>query len=159
MSEVNVTDGVLAVNFDEVPDTVPPLNPGIKRLRNLSASVEPTKDGTGKNLKVVHEVIGDLGPSGVVPTSDSKRQITNYLYISNDPRSLSRIKNLFQSSGVTTGSSGGVISDLVGKECTAVIENKPYTNKTTGRTRETSNIAEYLVESQAPASGPAHQPV
>jgi len=127
--------GHITVNFDEVPDKIEPLAPGVYIMRVEEASVEPTADGKGEKVKVVMKVDDDSNPS-------HGRVMYDHISLK-FPVSL---KQLCKSAGMSLGKGGIDTADLVGKVVRVRVKTRTYKDKETGEVKETSAVAEYLFD-------------
>jgi len=125
----------LDMNFDDVPDEIVPLEPGIYRLGVAEApKVEPTNDGTSTKLVVRFEVIE--------PEKFKGRALQDHISI----KMLTRIKRLFLSAGLKPGASGIDTEELTGAEVRALLKERSWKDPDTGETRVSVRVDDYIVE-------------
>lgn len=128
----------LGINFDETPDVVLPIKPGVYTLDVVSAVVEDVKAKPGNQKLVVCLKVNDE------TSSEHGRQIYDHIGLSGQ-FGPTRVKRLALSCGIRPGADGLDVEDLVGKTCKARIENRTYQDPQTGETRETSSIKDYEI--------------
>lgn len=149
----------IEANFDQVPDVVKPIGSGIYDMLVTSVSSQPPKKATtlGTTIVVKLQVQNDGPYKG--------RQITDYLFVSADPkqtkedreRSLTNIKRLALSAGISPGVNGLNLADIQGKVVKAAVSNGTMKDDATGVVKETSNVSKYFIPGDAEMSQP--QPV
>jgi hypothetical protein len=126
----------LNINFNEVPDRVPNITPGIYTLRiDEPPTIEPQSKHPEKSNLVVKFRIDDEGEW-------KDRQLTNYI---GTDRHVD-IKRLALACGVTISDKGLATEDFIGKRCKAVINLRSYLDKDSNEMKETSNIKEFLIQ-------------
>lgn len=122
------------IDFNEVPDKVQPLEPGLYTLRIEESSTEPTVDGKG--TKVVLKLrVND-------PASPQHDRVV-YDYIST--KMTTQLKRVMLSGGLKPGAEGLDVSALVGITVRARVKLNSYQDKATGETKTNSKIADYLI--------------
>lgn len=129
--------GHIATNFDEVPDQILPVDPGVYTLLVETAELKPTKDQKGTKIEVVMKVNDEGNPNFGRTVYD---HISTKMNV--------KIKRLWKSCGVVPGAAGVNTEDIIGKVCKGRIANRPYKDDS-GTVRETSSIQDYLIEGDA----------
>lgn len=120
------------INFDEVPDKMESVEPGVYTVQVVDATIEPTADG--KNEKVVAVLRVDDESSKF-----HGRQIYDHLSL----KMPINLKQLIKSCGLQAGK-GFDTSDLIGKIAKVRVKARTYKDKETGEVKETTSVAEYL---------------
>ena len=125
----------IAINFDEVPDTVQPVAPGIYVCLVSEAALEPTKDGKGEKVVAQLKVDDQTSP-------ENGRVIFDHI----STKMTTRLKRLCKSAGLSVGHGGLNVDELVGKHVRVRVKNRIYADPTSGERRETSSVDDYLFE-------------
>lgn len=130
----------IPVNFDETPDEFTAIPPGIYSFVVESAVLEPTAAGDGEKVVVVLKVDD-------ADNEQNGRIQKEHMGISN-PKGGGAIalKRLARSAGLSPGVDGLDLEDLIGQTVKARIKARVYPDKDTGEIRETSAVAEFLVD-------------
>ena len=126
------------VNFDVVPDSVPPIEPGEYDMEVKECNVAENKNKNGFNLVAVLSI---SGPSGSPMIG---RQVTDYMAISNDPNKNVRIKHFGQSAGLKMTSEGFDTEEAIGKTVRAQLVQNPGKTKD-GKDTMFTNVRDYIV--------------
>lgn len=128
-----MSDSIIQVNFDEVPDKFEQVPAGVYTCSIEKASKEPTKDGSGTKV-VVEMKISEDGPY-------SGRGLYDHIGLKGKPIQL---KRLIRAAGLTPDGAFD-LQDLVG--CTVKLRTKirTYKDAESGETKETSSIGDYLI--------------
>lgn len=127
-----MSDGIININFDNVPDEILPIPAGIYTARVVGIpQIQPTKDGNGQKVVVEVEITeGDY----------AGRRVTDHISL----KMTTRLKRLALSCGVTVGAGGLNLHDLADQFCQIQITTRPYTDRDTGEQKESYNIKDYL---------------
>lgn len=135
----------IEVDLNTVPDEIPALPSGTYTFVVESASIEPSKKGDSNNLILKMKVSQDGNPS-------HGRAMTDYINLGANEFAPVACRRLIRAAGLPLRRGGSLselmstyTSDLIGKHVQARVKCAPSTDPETGRTRERSNIAEYLV--------------
>lgn len=123
----------IAVNFDDVPDQILPIEPGVYTAMVESASVEATKDGKGEKVVVEMKIDDEANPN-------HGRKIFDHI----STKMLTNLKRLAKSAGINVGADGLDIDDLVGKHVKLRTKTRVYKDPETGEAKESVAVAEYL---------------
>jgi len=124
---------LLKINFDDVPDTTPPIPSGIYTCEVVSCSdPEPSKSGGTKIVVVLK--ITDEG-------EHTNRKLWDHLSTTLE----TRIKNLFMACGAPFGAEGGDTTDLIGQALQVKVVSETYTDDA-GVVKESSKIGGYIFE-------------
>lgn len=128
----------IETNFDEVPDQIMPVDPGVYTLTVEAATLEDVKPPkTGKKIVVILKV-ADEG------NKNFGRQIYDHISTKMDVK----IKRLCLSAGIKPGAGGFDTEDLIGKTLKARISNRTYKDDN-GAIKESSSVQDYLIEGDA----------
>lgn len=150
---------IIEADFNAVPDVVKPIGSGIYDMLVTSVSTQPPKKSTTLGTTIVLKLqIQNDGPY-------KGRQITDYLFVSADPkqtkeereRGLTNIKRAALSAGITPGLNGLNVAELQGRTVKAAVSNGTMKDESTGVIKETSNVSKYFIPGDAEMSQP--QPV
>jgi hypothetical protein len=131
----------LNINFDETPDEIQPIEPGIYDLHIQSCEIQPTKDGNSQKIVV---------EAAVVNHSDDNvngRKVFDHISV----KMATKIKRLAKSSGFTDeelSQMGGSfdVSLLIDRIVRASIGQRSYQDPESGEQRTTSNVRDYIFE-------------
>lgn len=123
----------IATNFNDVPDEIKPLDPGIYTMVVRSANIEPTKDGKGEKVVVELEVDDETSPN-------KGRKCFDHLSL----KLPIGLKRLAKSCGINPGAQGLDLEDLIGKIAKVRVKTRTYKDAETQEVRETSSVAEYM---------------
>lgn len=126
----------IQINFDEVPDQVQPVAAGEYIVVIENAEVQDTKKGDGQKVVVEMKISDENNPM-------FGRKLFDHIGLKN-PISL---KRLCKSAGVSVGSGGLNVEDLVGKTAEVRVKIRTYKDPESGETKETPSIADYLIRS------------
>lgn len=122
-------------SYNDVPDVVPPITPGVYDVECIEAEVKPNKDRTGTNLVTQWKVVNNQ-------TENNGRRVTSYNSTSMD----TAIKRIFKSAGVEPTADGGYDTDLLkGKVARVEIRPNTYVDQATGVQKESSQISNFLI--------------
>lgn len=123
----------LNVNFDETPDKFESLPAGVYEFEVLSVGEpEPNSKNTGQKVVVELKVVNN--------DKHNDRKQSAHISLKNPVL----LKQLSKSCGLKWDAAGGDTTDLVGKVCKGQVKAGTYTDKDTGETKESSNIAAFL---------------
>lgn len=125
--------GRININFDEVPDRILPLEPGVYTFVVESATLEATKDRKGEKVVVELRVDDPNSPN-------HNRKVYDHLSL----RMPIGLKQLIKSAGLRADSSGVSLDELVGKVVRARVKTRTYKDEDSQEVKETSAIAEYI---------------
>ena len=130
----------LDIDFDNTPDEIVPIAPGIYELQITTApEIEPTNDGQSTKLVIPMQVVTEC--------EDKGRAISDHISLKDiGPKSFSavRINRLAKSAGVGTGSGGIDTPELAGKIVKVQITNETYKDKVSGEMRDAARVHRYL---------------
>lgn len=126
----------IAVNFDEVPDFVPPISTGIYTFRIVSANVEEVRNKPDRE-KVVLELEVDMDGNEF-----HGRKQFEHIGISHE-RGRTTIKQVCMAVGLVVGAGGLDTDELIGRTLQARIKQGTYTDSS-GEVRENARVAGYL---------------
>jgi hypothetical protein len=133
----------IAINFDQVPDQVPPIEKGSYVLSiEKEPEIKENKDKTGLNVVVQMRIQSNADGT---PTPMKDRLITDNIGISSDPNSIGnvRLKHLLKSAGIAfSGQNGIETSAFLGKSVRAEVTQNVGTGQYAGQTF--ANIKQYL---------------
>jgi len=128
---------LLDLPFDEIPDEVQPISPGIYTLEITEVpEVMPTKDGTGTKI-VVQFAVADEGQF-------KGRRIQDHI----STKMQTQVKRLFLAAGIRPTSAGVDTEELLGRQVRARLISRTYTNDM-GEEVETVRIRDYLLPQEA----------
>jgi len=128
----------LNVNFDEVPDQILPVEPGIYEAEIVEVPmITETRKKTGHNLVVSMRITTDGPHHG--------RALRDSIFL-NDIGNV-KIKKLCSSAGVLLGSGGFETEELLGKIVRCQVLNRTFTDSETGETRQIADVRDYLKNS------------
>lgn len=128
---------LIEANFDTVPDRIQPVGPGVYVLAIREATIGRNKEDNGDVLKLVLEVDD--------PSNEFHgRKIYETIGLSG--MGLTRVKQAARAAGVAFGPKGLDTADFIGKFAKCRVKTTASRDKTTGETREYSNIADYMFE-------------
>jgi hypothetical protein len=123
----------LSINFDDVPDEILPVPAGVYECEIYEVpTLEENRKKDGVNLVVKMKIVNEGDSNG--------RVLTDFIPVKSMQ---TKIKNLGSSAGITMGSSGLHLPDLLGKVVRCVVKNRTYKNDE-GEVVETANVREYL---------------
>jgi hypothetical protein len=124
---------VLPIDFDTVPDRLPPIEPGIYVLNvEGEPSLEENKDKTGINFVVKYKIADD--------GSMHNRMLTDFININTDLGQV-RLRSLAKAAGVLQKNIG--TTDFVGRSVRAEVVQNAGKGANTGNIY--ANIREYHV--------------
>jgi len=124
--------GKIDINFDDVPDQIVPIAPGVYDFRIDSATEEEAKSGKGMKLVLEMTCVSE-GP-------EEGRKLYDHISF----KMKTQLKRLMKSAGLKPGSDGLDIGELEGKIVNVKVKSRTYTDDSSGETRETSAVGDYL---------------
>lgn len=128
----------LGINFDNVPDEIEPIPDGIYVMTVTDVpEIEPAASGKGDNV-VVSLAVEDEGEF-------KGRTVRDWIFIGNEIGKI-RLKQFARACGIPIGPEGLQTEDLAGATCKVRIKASTYKDKTTGETKQSSRVAEYIVQ-------------
>jgi hypothetical protein len=139
-------------SFNDVPDKpiFKPIPAGTYVFQITEQKIEENSKKTGSNLVVVAKVDGGTG-GAPVPDDIKGKKTTKWFPLptaSDDPdqakNKLASIKQLFVGCGLPTDGAALDSALLTGAKFNASVKSEPYTDKTTGEMRDSSNIDRIL---------------
>lgn len=129
----------LDINFSDVPDKILPLPEGIYTLEIHSADFKLTNDGTSHKVEVAFRV--------QEPTDHAGRIVSDHIGVKME----TRLKRLAMAAGLDPAVNGLSTEDLPGRVVQVQITQRSYKDND-GNTQIASNIKDYLIPSETPAS-------
>jgi len=127
---------IINVNFNEVPDEIMPVDPGIyeAEITEVPIIVE-TQKKTGHNLRVNMKITTENSPMNGRTVRDSifMNRIGN-----------TKIKNLCNSAGIPVGEDGLDTEDLLGKIVTIEVGHRTFTTDG-GEERNFAEVRKYII--------------
>ena len=139
MSNDTSDQSFIQVNLDEVPDSVPQLEPGTYTMLIDTAYIKPSKNTAkpSNNLVLEMHVHDEANPS-------HGRKMTNYCNLGSSEYAKVNLRRIVKSAGLVPSTTGLNPSDLVGKFMKVLVVSEPYTDPATGEQRHRANIKEFL---------------
>ena len=126
----------IAINFDEVPDKVPQVAPGIYPVKVKDARLEENKKKTGENMVLELTVEDSTSP-------EHGRPLYSYTSMM-PPHGPINCKHILLSCGVPLSKDGFEVTELIGKIGRVRVEARNYVDEKTGETKEGTQIKEWL---------------
>lgn len=135
----------LNINFDETPDTIPPIPEGVY-LAEIQGppKVEISKKGTSNNVIVDMVLVHD-------EKTINGRSVRHYINMGTNPelkmRSEVTLKQLCKSAGVAAGKDGVDTEELAGKRVKVHVKPRIYKDEA-GNEQQGTEVVEYVAAGQ-----------
>ena len=132
---------LIAINLEETPEKLPPIEVGIRTLR--ISDIKEMNDKQGNSFQSVEFEVDQPG------SPDQGRKgwdRFNFEY----PAAKTKFKTLVLAAGLDASSPDGVdTSELIGKVVKASVKSRTYQYEETGETVHTTQISKYIYGSDA----------
>lgn len=127
----------IQANFDEVPDKIPQIDPGVYTVQITKSTVDRNKKDDGDNLVLELKIDDSASPN-------HNRTLKVYCSLK-PPYGLIGLKKIAKSCGIVVGKEGVDTDDFLNKHAKVKVGPRVYNDAETGEAKEASEVKEWLV--------------